>query len=224
MYFKKSEFNEARAIPLQVFSPLCRTKQVTEGVRPPVDRKGLCFMAAFTIRGKNVEVTPALRDYVEKRVGKITKYFDNVGEIAVLLSVEGKHHKVEVTAPVARGVLLRGEEHSEDMYSSIDLVIEKLERQIRKQKTKLERRFRQGGFKAEAVETFAQPMPEDEDIYPVVKTKRFSLQPMDVQEAIMQMNLLNHHFFVFRNAESEEVNIVYGRHDGKYALIEVEEG
>ena len=134
-------------------------------------------MAAFTIRGKNVEVTPALRDYVEKRVGKITKYFDNVGEIAVLLSVEGKHHKVEVTAPVARGVLLRGEEHSEDMYSSIDLVIEKLERQIRKQKTKLERRFRQGGFKAEAVETFAQPMPEDEDIYPVVKTKRFSLQP-----------------------------------------------
>ena len=170
-------------------------------------------MAAFTIRGKNVEVTPALRDYVEKRVGKITKYFDNVGEIAVLLSVEGKHHKVEVTAPVARGVLLRGEEHSEDMYSSIDLVIEKLER-----------RFRQGGFKAEAVETFAPPMPEDEDIYPVVKTKRFSLQPMDVQEAIMQMNLLNHHFFVFRNAESEEVNIVYGRHDGKYALIEVEEG
>ena len=88
-------------------------------------------MAAFTIRGKNVEVTPALRDYVEKRVGKITKYFENVGEISVLLSVEGKHHKVEVTAPIVRGVLLRGEEHSEDMYSSIDLVIEKLERQIR---------------------------------------------------------------------------------------------
>ena len=70
-------------------------------------------MAAFTIRGKNVEVTPALRDYVEKRVGKITKYFENVGEISVLLSVEGKHHKVEVTAPIVRGVLLRGEEHSE---------------------------------------------------------------------------------------------------------------
>jgi len=107
-------------------------------------------MAAFTIRGKNVEVTPALRDYVEKRVGKITKYFENVGEISVLLSVEGKHHKVEVTAPIVRGVLLRGEEHSEDMYSSIDLVIEKLERQIRKQKTKLERRFRHGGVKAGA--------------------------------------------------------------------------
>ena len=129
-----------------------------------------------------------------------------------------------MTAPVARGILLRGEEHSEDMYSSIDLVIEKLERQIRKQKTKLARRFRQGGFKAEAVETFAQPIPEEDELYPVVKTKRFTLQPMDVQEAIMQMNLLNHHFFVFRNAESEEVNIVYGRHDGKYALIEVEEG
>ena len=190
----------------------------------PVDRKGLCFMAAFTIRGKNVEVTPALRDYVEKRVGKITKYFENVGDISVLLSVEGKRHKVEVTAPIVRGVLLRGEERSEDMYSSIDLVIEKLERQIRKQKTKLERRFRHGGFKAEAVETFAQPVPEEDDVFPVVKTKRFSLQPMDVQEAIMQMNLLNHHFFVFRNAETEEVNVVYSRNDGKYALIEVEEG
>ena len=190
----------------------------------PVNRKGLCFMAAFTIRGKNVEVTPALRDYVEKRVGKITKYFENVGEISVLLSVEGKHHKVEVTAPIVRGVLLRGEERSEDMYSSIDLVIEKLERQIRKQKTKLERRFRHGGFKAEAVETFVQPVPEEDDVFPVVKTKRFALQPMDVQEAIMQMNLLNHHFFVFRNAETEEVNVVYSRNDGKYALIEVEEG
>ena len=181
-------------------------------------------MAAFTIRGKNVEVTPALRDYVEKRVGKITKYFENVGEISVLLSVEGKHHKVEVTAPIVRGVLLRGEEHSEDMYSSIDLVIEKLERQIRKQKTKLERRFRHGGVKAEAVETFAAPVPEEDDIYPVVKRKSFALQPMDVQEAIMQMNLLNHHFFVFRNAETNEVNVVYSRNDGKYALIEVEEG
>ena len=136
-------------------------------------------MAAFTIRGKNVEVTPALRDYVEKRVGKITKYFENIG---------------------------------------------KLERQIRKQKTKLERRFRHGGFKAEAVETFAQAVPEEDDIYPIVKTKRFALQPMDAQEAIMQMNLLNHHFFVFRNAETGEVNVVYGRHDGKYASIEVEEG
>ena len=170
-------------------------------------------MAAFTIRGKNVEVTPALRDYVEKRVGKITKYFENVGEISVLLSVEGKHHKVEVTAPIVRGVLLRGEEHSEDMYSSIDLVIEKLER-----------RFRHGGFKAEAVETFSQPVPEEDDVFPVVKTKHFALQPMDVQEAIMQMNLLNHHFFVFRNAETSEVNVVYSRNDGKYALIEVEEG
>ena len=178
-------------------------------------------MAAFTIRGKNVEVTPALRDYVEKRVGKITKYFDNVGEIAVLLSVEGKHHKVEVTAPVARGVLLRGEEHSEDMYSSIDLVIEKLERQIRKQKTRLAKRFRGGGFKEEAVQQMgAIPVQEEEGEFPLVKTKRFVVKPMDVQEAIMQMNLLNHNFFVFRSAESEEINVVYCRTDGKYALIE----
>ena len=181
-------------------------------------------MATFTVRGKNIEITPSLKDYVEKRVGKITKYFDEVGEISVLLTVSKGRHIVEVTVPIPGGVLLRGEEATMDMYTSIDLVVEKLERQIRKQKTKLERRFRQGGFKAEAVETFAQPIPEEDELYPVVKTKRFTLQPMDVQEAIMQMNLLNHHFFVFRNAESEEVNIVYGRHDGKYALIEVEEG
>ena len=170
-------------------------------------------MATFTVRGKNIEITPSLKDYVEKRVGKITKYFDEVGEISVLLTVSKGRHIVEVTVPIPGGVLLRGEEATMDMYTSIDLVVEKLERQIRKQKTRLAKRFRGGGFKEEAVQ-------EEEGEFPLVKTKRFVVKPMDVQEAIMQMNLLNHNFFVFRNAESEEINVVYRRTDGKYALIE----
>ena len=109
-----------------------------------------------------------------------------------------------------------------DMYTSIDLVVEKLERQIHKQKTKLARRFRGGGFKAEALNVPAVPEKQDEtdEEYKVVKTKRFIVKPMDTQEAIMQMNLLNHNFFVFRDSETEEVNVVYKRTDGNYGLIE----
>lgn len=187
-------------------------------------RKGMCLMATFTVRGKNIEITPSLREYVEKRVGKVTKYFENVGDISVLLTVSKGRHIVEVTVPVQGGILLRGEEATMDMYTSIDLVVEKLERQIHKQKTKLARRFRSGGFKAEALQAPAVPENQEaageDDEYKVVKTKRFVVKPMDVQEAIMQMNLLNHNFFVFRDAETEEVNVVYKRTDGNYGLIE----
>ncbi len=184
-------------------------------------RKGMCRMATFTVRGKNIEITPSLREYVEKRVGKVTKYFENVGDITVLLTVSKGRHIVEVTVPVQGGILLRGEEATMDMYTSIDLVVEKLERQIHKQKTKLARRFRNNGFKAEALQMPAVPeKQEDDEEYKVVKTKRFIVKPMDVQEAIMQMNLLNHNFFVYRDGETEEVNVVYRRTDGNYGLIE----
>ena len=176
-------------------------------------------MATFNIRGKNIEITPPLREYVEKRVGKITKYFDNVDEISVLLSVEKERQIVEVTAEVRGGLILRGQESTGDMYTSIDLVVEKLERQIHKQKTKLERRFRNGGMRAEAfAETKLQVEHEDE--YPIVKTKHFVVKPMDVQEAIMQMNLLNHNFFVFRDAQTEQICVVYKRNAGAYGLLE----
>lgn len=175
-------------------------------------------MAAFAIRGKNIEITPALREYVEKRVGKVTKYFEKIGEISVLLTVNKERQIVEVTVPVQGGFILRGEESTTDMYTSIDLVIEKLERQIHKQKTKLARRIR-GGFKPEAVEPSAEH-PDDAEDYPVVKTKRFTVKPMDVQEAIMQMNLLNHDFFVFRDASTEDICVVYRRADGAYGLLE----
>ena len=183
-------------------------------------RKGMCPMATFTVRGKNIEITPSLREYVEKRVGKIEKYFEKVDEITVLLTVSKGRHIVEVTVPVQGGVLLRGEEATMDMYTSIDLVVEKLERQIRKQKTKLERRFRQGGFKAEAVQEGAIPERDEGEEYTVVKTKKFVVKPMDIQEAIMQMNLLNHNFFVYRDSSTESVNVVYRRTDGNYGLIE----
>lgn len=180
-------------------------------------------MATFTVRGKNIEITSALREYVEKRVGKVTKYFDKVGDISVLLTVVKGRHIVEVTVPLPGGMLLRGEEATMDMYSSIDLVVEKLERQIHKHKTKLARRFREGGFKADMIVTEAgkpaQAVEEDAD-YPVVKTKRFAVKPMDVQEAIMEMNLLNHDFFVFRDGQTEEICVVYRRSDGNYGLIE----
>ena len=178
-------------------------------------------MATFTVRGKNIEITPSLREYVEKRVGKVTKYFENVGEITVLLTVSKGRHIVEVTVPVQGGVLLRGEEATMDMYTSIDLVVEKLERQIHKQKTKLSRRFREGGLKAEAFEDDELSARQDAgEEYAVVKKKKFVVKPMDVQEAIMQMNLLNHNFFVYRDSQTEDVNVVYRRDDGDYGLIE----
>ena len=188
--------------------------------------KGADLMATFNIRGKNTEVTPALREYVEKRVGKINKYFGNIEEIFVMLAIEKDRHIVEVTAEVPGGLILRGEEATGDMYTSIDLVIEKLERQIRKQKTRLERRFRGGGFKGELIEeqraqSQAQAeAEEDSDEFPIVKTKRFFVKPMDVQEAILQMNLLNHNFFVFRDANTNDICVVYKRKDGAYGLLE----
>lgn len=173
---------------------------------------------AVTVRGKNIEITPALKDYVTKRVGKVTKYFDALGEITVILTVEKGRHIVEVTVPV-NGMMLRGEEATIDMYTSIDLVIEKIEKQIEKYKTKISRKLKAGVFKSDLV---AVTGTAEEEELRVVKTKRFAVKPMNVDEAILQMNLLHHDFYVFTNAESEEVNVVYRRKDGNYGLIEPE--
>ncbi len=179
------------------------------------------YMATFTVRGKNIEVTPALHDYVEKRLGKVTRYFDKVDDIKVLLSVVKGDHVVEVTVLV-QGILLRGEESTSDMYTSIDLVVEKLERQIRKHKTKLMRRLRKGSFKVDALPAIPEMEVDPRAEYSIVKSKHFDIKPMNAQEAIMQMNLLNHEFFVFRDDKTEEVNVVYRRKDGNYGLIESE--
>lgn len=171
------------------------------------------------VRGRNVDVTNALKEYVEKRVGKLSKFLDDLDEATVVMQVEGDSHKVEVTVPY-NGVILRGEEATGDMYSSIDLITDKLEKQIEKYKGKLSRRRSPNGQKGGAG---AGARYADEDDGPqLVKTKRFAIKPMPVDEAVMQMNLLGHTFFVFSNAETEQVNVVYKRKDGNYGLIEPE--
>ncbi|MDI9481017.1 MAG: ribosome hibernation-promoting factor, HPF/YfiA family [Syntrophomonadaceae bacterium] len=175
----------------------------------------------FDIRGKNLELTDALKDYTTKRLSKLEKYIDDVKEAQVALSVEGEGHKVEVTIPL-NGVILRGEEASEDMYTSIDLVVEKLEKQIEKYKTRLYRSNRGAGMKRAWIEEARKESEANESLetFKVVRTKRFALKPMDEEEAIMQMNLLGHTFFVFFNSATDEVNVVYRRKDGNYGLIE----
>ncbi len=177
------------------------------------------------IRGKNIEVTDALKDYTTKRLSKLEKYFEDVKEAQVALSVDSEGHKVEVTIPM-NGMILRGEEATDNMYSSIDLVEEKLEKQINKYRTKLYRNTRGAGFRKslrEEIEKEIKSQVEPTgavDAFNIVRTKRFALKPMDEEEAIMQMNLLGHTFFVFFNANTDEVNVVYKRKDCNYGLIE----
>jgi putative sigma-54 modulation protein len=168
------------------------------------------------LRGKNIEITEALNDHVEKRIGKIDKYFDVDTEAQVTLTVERGLHRVEVTAGI-EGLILRAEEGTGDMYASIDLVVDKLERQIAKYKTRINRKARQGGGIKELNQL---PQVEEDDDMFVVKTKRFPMKPMPVEEAILQMNLLGHDFYVFANADNDDVNVIYRRKDGKYGLIE----
>lgn len=178
----------------------------------------------YNIRGQRVQVTEALRDYTEKKLSRLEKYFEPsiTSEVNVTLTVTKGQHIVEVTIPFS-GIILRAEEKSEDMYASIDLVVDKLERQIRKHKTKVNRQIRQAsGSKAifRDTNTAVSVADEEDDDFELVRTKRFTLKPMDVEEAILQMNLVGHTFFVFSNAETKSVNVVYKRSDGKYGLIE----
>ena len=172
------------------------------------------------VRGKNIEVTDALRDYVTKRLGKLEKYFE-LDDAQVTLFVERENHVVEVTIPI-NGMILRGEEETGDMYSSIDLVVDKLEKQLEKYKTKLlDRRPKNQPVPGKALPAeLTGSTAETEEGPQIVRTKRFTVKPMAVDEAVMQMNLLGHSFFVFTNAETEDVNVVYRRKDGNYGLID----
>lgn len=169
------------------------------------------------VRGRNIDVTDALKDYVGKRVGKLDKFIDNFGDAQVTLTVEKDSHRIEVTIPI-NGMILRGEESTGDMYTSTDLVVEKLEKQIQKYKGKLQKR----GARLVNGQKIAVSIIPDDDAPRLVRTKRFAIKPMPVDEAVLQMNLLGHAFFVFSNAETEQVNVVYKRKDGNYGLIEPE--
>jgi putative sigma-54 modulation protein len=172
-----------------------------------------------TVNGKNIEITEALREYAEKKVSKVGKFFEKSPRGAqVTLSTERGKHIVDITIQV-NGLLLRGEDKTNDMYASIDGAVEKIERQVQKYKTKINRRFREDN-KVVIMPSISQ----EEAAEPQVKrTKRFAMKPMSVEEAIMQMDLLSHDFYVFTNDETEQVNVVYKRKDGNYGLIEPED-
>ena len=173
---------------------------------------------SVNVKGRNIEVTPALREYVEKKITKVTKQFKTVGDISAVLKVEKGNHIVEITVP-ASGILLRAQETTKDMYSSIDLVVEKIERQIHKYKTRLMKR-KYSNFAEPAAPA---PAPEaEEGEFQIVKNKRFVMHPMTPEEAILQMNLLNHDFFVFFDPDLGATNVVYRRKDGKYGLLSPE--
>lgn len=186
----------------------------------------------YNVRGENLEVTPALSDFVEKKIGRLEKYFDSppTTDANVTLRVERDDQSAEVTIPLS-GVILRAEESQADMYSAIDQVADKLERQIRKHKTKINRKFRKDGsirtlFKEleekNGSSLSLEDEEEDQDQIEIVRKKKFDLKPMDEEEAVLQMDMLGHTFFVFSNALTNEVNVVYKRRDGRYGLIEPE--
>lgn len=181
----------------------------------------------FIISGKNIEVTPGLKETIEQKLGKLERYFTPETEIIVTLSVEKGRQKIEVTIPV-KGSIIRSEQTSSDMYVSIDLVEEVIERQLRKYKNKLVAKSQghptaavpSGSIKKEFIESDDESSDDDE--IRIVRTKKFGIKPMFPEDACIQMELLGHSFFVFSNAETDEVNVVYRRKDGSFGLIEPE--
>ena len=172
----------------------------------------------FIIIGRNIDVTEGLKSAVQEKLGKLERYFTPETEIHVTLSVEKDRQKIEVTIPV-KGNIIRSEQVSSDMYVSIDLVEEVIERQLRKYKTKIVNQQQAGGnFQKEFVE---DEFLEDEEVK-IIRTKKFGIKPMYPEDACVQMELLGHNFYVFRNAETDEVNVVYKRKGNTYGLIEPE--
>ena len=174
----------------------------------------------FIISGKNIEVTEGIKAAIEEKLGRLDKYLVDDTIVNVTLSVQKGRQKIEVTIPM-KGHIIRAEEGSEDMYVSIDLVVDVIERQIRRYKKKLI-------DKKQAAIAFSQAFIEDEedtayeDDIQIVKTKKFAMKPVNPEEACLQMEMLGHNFFVFLNSETEQVNVVYKRKNGTYGLIEPE--
>jgi putative sigma-54 modulation protein len=188
----------------------------------------------YNVRGKGTTVTPALQAYVERKIGGLEELFPvekrDAAQAHALLSVEGRGavHRAEVTVTLP-GATLRGEVRGEDMYAAIDEVVEKLERQVRRHKTKLDKALRHRGGLRQKVQAASEAAYADvltadaeddaEEPFRIVRTKRLDLKPVDVEEAILQMNLLDHQFYIFLNAETNETELVYRRNDGTYGLL-----
>ncbi|TSO26014.1 ribosome-associated translation inhibitor RaiA [Lactobacillus sp. LL6] len=181
-------------------------------------------MLKYNVRGENIEVTDALRSYVEKRLNKLEKYFELDQDVIAHVNLKvyrDRTAKVEVTIPLPY-LVLRAEETTDDMYRSIDFVSEKLERQIRKYKTRVNRKSREKGLQDFFVETTEEEEKKPNE-FDIVRNKQVDLKPMDPEEAILQMDMLEHDFFVFQDAETNGTSIVYRRNDGRYGLIETNE-
>ena len=173
----------------------------------------------YKISGKIIEVTPGLKDAVQEKIGKLERYFNQDTEANITLSVEKGRQKIEVTIPV-KGHIIRAEQESSDMYVSIDLVEEIIERQLKKYKTKLIDKKQSALSFSEAFLQEEMEAPDEE--IKIMKVKRFGMKPMDPEEACIQMELLGHAFYVFLNADTDEVNVVYKRKNNTYGLIEPE--
>jgi putative sigma-54 modulation protein len=179
-----------------------------------MSRKG-AFAMDVIVRGKNVEITDALKDYVTKKMNKMSKLVNHYTAVTahVVLSVEKDRHIVEVTIPL-EGYLLRAEQSHSDMYASIDLVVDKLDRQYRKYKTRERKKVVHEG-------SIMHKSAESSELLPnVVRRKTFPVKPMTLDEALLQMDLLGHDFFAFTNAETDSINVLYRRYDGDYGLLE----
>lgn len=172
----------------------------------------------YNIRGEKVEITSAIRSYIEDKIGKLDKYFENSSDLDanVVIKVRGKEQKIEITIP-AMHYTLRSEESHDDLYAAIDLTVDKLERQIRKNKTKINSRI-----KRNVIQNFEMDLEDnfDEDNSSVIKRKKIDMKPMDEEEAVLQMNMLGHSFFVFKNIDTNSVCVLYLRKDGNYGIIE----
>lgn len=170
----------------------------------------------YIITGRNIDITDGLRSRIQKKIGKLERYFNDDTEVYVTLSVEKDRQKIEVTIPV-RGTIIRSEQESSDMYVSIDLVQEIIERQLKRYKTKITDQYQSGGVFSES---FLQEEDDEPEAITIMKTKRFAIKPMDAEEACLQMELLGHNFYVFSNSDTDEVNVVYKRKNDTYGLIE----
>ena len=173
----------------------------------------------INIRGNKIEITNSIKNYIEEKIGKLDKYFDHPDDITanVVVKENGIYKKIEVTIPIKKAIL-RGEESDKDLYSAIDFVSEKLERQIRKNKTKMQHKNNKENY-----DLFIdfEVSEEEQETSQIVKRKEVETKPMDEEEAILQMNLLGHDFFIFKNVDTDNISVVYKRKDTNYGIMNI---
>lgn len=170
----------------------------------------------ITTTGRKCTLRPAFVERTETKLSKMDKFFDSAASADVTVSNERNKQRVEITIR-CNGLLFRAEEAAEDPNEAVDKLVDVLLRQIRRNKTRLEKRLREGAFAPDPL--FSEPVEEESD-FQVVKSKTFPVKPLDVEEAILQMNMIGHQFYMFRNMATNEVNVVYRRNDGDYGLLE----